>query len=73
MDVVATRKANFHNRGGLARGKYTMASSEKSAINLPMGISGIVIVGLFAAVISTADASLQIAIESVKEDIPQGG
>jgi Na+/proline symporter len=36
---------------------------------LPAGISGIVIVGLFAAVMSTADSSLQIAIEHVKEDV----
>ncbi len=36
---------------------------------LPIGISGIVIVGLFAAVMSTADAALQIAIESLKEDV----
>jgi solute:Na+ symporter, SSS family len=36
---------------------------------LPFGISGIVIVGFFAAIMSTADASLQIAVESVKQDI----
>ncbi len=36
---------------------------------LPLGVSGIVIVGFFAAIMSTADSALQIAVESVKQDI----